>query len=143
MLNVKSNHNTRLEQVFRLTGLKAVPPRTLLSFQDKAKPNKFYPIRFPVPKGFDLKDVLSPEQDWVVVVVEFDNGIPCRWAKFNAADFRITQWVNDQGRMSVTVVATQVARAMVPVTGDDSALLAEPSLKCWMVKRNKEKLDEV
>jgi len=135
--------NTRIEAVLSLCGLKALPPRTLVSFQDKARPNKFYPIRFPLPKGFDLKDVLEREEDWVVLVIEFENERPSRWAKFQASDFRITQWVNDRGRMSVSVVATQVARALVPVAGDGFALLAEPGLKEWMVKRNKEKLDEV
>lgn len=131
------------ELVLALCGLKAMPPRTLLSFQTKERPNQFYPIRFPLPKGFDLVDVLDPKEDWVVVVVEFEKDRPSRWARFQAAAFRTTQWINDAGRMSVTVAAGQVARAMVPVAGDGFALLEEPSLKEWMVQRNKEKLDEV
>lgn len=138
-----NKHSDRLEQVLAICGIKATPPRTLLSFQTKERPNQFYPIRFPLPKGFDLVDVLDPKEDWVVVVVEFENGSPARWARFQAAAFRTTQWINDAGRMSVTVSAGQVARAMVSVKGDDSTLLAEPSLREWMVQRNKEKLDEV
>lgn len=135
--------NSKLDTVLSLCGLGALPPRTLVSFQDKARPNRFYPIRFPLPKGFDLVDVLDPAEDWAVLVIEFANTVPVRWARFKASDFRATQWINDQGRMSVTVAAGQVARAMVPIAGDGFALLEEPSLKEWMVQRNKEKLDEV
>lgn len=138
-----NKHSDKLERVLALCGIKATPSRTLLSFQTKERPNQFYPIRFPLPKGFDLVDVLDPEEDWVVVVVEFENESPARWARFQAAAFRTTQWINDAGRMSVTVSAGQVARAMVPIAGDGFALLEEPSLKEWMTQRNKEKLDEV
>ncbi len=143
--NKKESHTARLELVLKMCKLVSVPYHTLLSFQTKERPNQFYPIRFPIPKGLDLdmKSILDPVEGWVVVVIEFTANKPTRWARFNASDFRQTQWINDQGRMSVTVSAGQVTKAMISVEGDGMALLPEPSLREWMQTRNKENPDEV
>lgn len=128
-----------MAKLLSLIKLAALPPRTLLSFQCRERPNKFYPIRFSVPPGITIEEIVTRENDWMVMVVEFYKEVPRRWAAFPASQFRPSEWSKDDKVSFVTVLATDVTRALVPVEGDSSALIKEISLTEWMQTRNKEK----
>ena len=119
--------------------LNAWPDRTLISYQNKDHPNKFYPIRTRVPAGHDWEEVVKPENDWYIVVIEFIDGncFPQRWAPFKVSAFRNSAWVPDRTMMCLATAYTTVARSYISVDGDRSSLIPAPSLSEWMQTRKR------
>ena len=74
----------------------------------------------------------------VVVVIEFLNGVPVRWAPFKAAGFQRTMWIWDRNTLCVAIVTNQITHALQDVNGLQASLMPAPSLKTWMLNREKE-----
>jgi hypothetical protein len=141
LLTMKQNpakvHAAYTEAALTMCGLSSWPEKTLLAYQNRSKPNKYFPIRFHVPKTTSLEEVFNPKNDWRIVVIEFLNTIPVRWASFKPSDFRASQWIPDRDMMCVSITATVIAKALTDVNGERVALIRSPTLKEWMQTRKR------
>ena len=121
----------------RECSLRAWPIKTMVAYQTRERPNKFFPILFHLSKGLTLEEVSTPANGWQVVVIEFAENRPARWAAFPVGMFRQTQWREDRGRMYVSVLASTISHALQPIGGERTSLLPTMSFKEWMQKRSK------
>ena len=138
MLQSITTHKYYEETALRTCGLSVWPERTLVTYQNREHPNRFYPIRFAVPETVVFEEVIKPENGWIIVVVEFSKGVPMRWCSFAPGFFKPTDWGLNRGFHYVSVTSNSVERMLIPVNGGGIALVREPSLREWMDNRRKE-----
>jgi len=130
------SYATKVGMVLTRCRLPGQPHNVLLSFQARERPNTFYPIRVQVPQDM-FEKLLDPTNDYYIVVVEFNQEHPARWARFRACDFQPSRWVRDGNRACVDVSTKQVNDSLIPLDGG-GGLLPEPSFVDWMRKQYKE-----
>ena len=132
-----TQHETYERLALQSCGLLSWPSKTMIAYQTRERPNKFFPILFYLSKGITLAEVSNLKNGWQVVVIEFANELPARWAAFSVGMFRETQWREDRGRAYVSVLASTISHALQPIGGERTSLLPTTSLKEWMKNRSK------
>ena len=130
-----STHEKRMESVLRIGQIPHAPVKTIFAFQNNDAPTKYYPIRFTPPSDFSWGAGLK---QWRIVLVEVNEiNRPLRYLVIHPDTFKPEQWINDNGRVCLSITTEVLQASMIPVAGNDGLVEDDVSLFLWLQKRMK------